>query len=46
MNKNENIWNILMMGTKYFKNIPMPCRNDVKKNFHMYMDERLFEMYG
>jgi hypothetical protein len=29
MSRNEYIWNILMMGTKYFKNIPMPCKNDM-----------------
>jgi hypothetical protein len=28
-----------MMGKKYFKNIPMPCKNDMGNLFHMYMDE-------
>jgi hypothetical protein len=30
MNINGYFWNILMMGTKYFKNIPTPRRNDVE----------------
>jgi hypothetical protein len=40
VNKNEYFWNILIMGTKYLKNILMPCRNDMENIFHMYMDER------
>jgi hypothetical protein len=32
----------------FFKNIPMPCKNDVENNFHMYMDEshQMDEKFG
>jgi hypothetical protein len=40
MSMNKYIWNILMMGTKYFYNISMPCRNDMEIFVHMYMDEK------
>ncbi len=33
VSKNKYFWNSLMMCTKYFKNIPMPHRNDVENIF-------------
>jgi hypothetical protein len=33
VSKNGYFWNILMTGTKYFKNILVPRRNDVENIF-------------
>jgi hypothetical protein len=36
-----------MMGKKYSKNIPMPCKNDMGNLFRMYMDENYInELFG
>jgi hypothetical protein len=47
VSKNEYIWNILMMGTTFFLNIPMSRKKDVENIFHMYLDEnqKMDEMF-
>jgi hypothetical protein len=39
VSKNAYIWNIMMIGTEYFYNIFMPCRNEMDFLPHIYMDE-------